>query len=47
MNTYSEFLRKVNRGADARKAKKRAKAILDSSSKENLLGHTIDARAFR
>lgn len=47
MDAYSEFLRRADRGADARNAKKRAKAILDGFSKENALGHTVDARAFR
>src|SRR5260370_36303774 len=47
MNAYADFLRKAGRGADARKARKRADAILQKFSKENLLGHTVDARAFR
>ena len=47
MNSYSEFLRKLGRRADARTAKNRANAILDSFSKINLLGQTVDARAFR
>lgn len=47
MKSYSEFLRKLGRRADATTAKKRADAILDSFSKINLLGQTVDARAFR
>jgi len=47
MNNYSEFLRKAGRRAEARTAKKRAKTILDTFSKENLSGHNVDATAFR
>src|SRR5260221_1838259 len=47
MRNYAEFLRTVHRSADARAAKRRSKAILESFSKDNLLGHTVDATAFR
>jgi tetratricopeptide (TPR) repeat protein len=44
---YSEFLRKTGRRAEAKRTHQRSNAILDRFSKENLLGHTIDAKAFR
>ena len=47
MDSYAEFLRRAGRGKDARTAQKRADAILHSFGKENLIGLTVDARAFR
>ena len=44
---YSEFLRKTGRRAEAKRTRQRSNAILDRFSKANLLGHTIDAKAFR
>ena len=47
MSNYAEFLRKVGHRAEAKTASKKAKAILNSFGRENLVGLTVDATAFR
>ena len=47
MMNYAEFLRTVGRRRDAKLARNRAKAILASFGRENLVGLTVDATAFR
>ncbi len=47
MSNYAEFLRTAGRHAEAKTASKRAKAILNSFSRENSIGLTVDATAFR
>lgn len=47
MSNYAEFLRTAGRHAEAKTASKKAKAILNSFIRENSIGLTVDATAFR
>jgi tetratricopeptide (TPR) repeat protein len=47
LNNYSECLSRLHRKADAKKAGKRAKAILERFRSENFVGYTVDAKTFR
>jgi hypothetical protein len=47
MDSYAAFLRRTGRRAEAKTAAKRAKAILEGFSRDNLIGFTVDAAAFR
>ena len=47
MSNYAEFLRTTGRHAEAKTASKRAKAIMNSFGRENSIGLTVDATAFR
>jgi hypothetical protein len=46
-SNYAEFLRTAGRHSEAKTASKRAKAMLNSFDRDNSIGLTVDASAFR
>src|SRR5262249_34510199 len=47
LDNYAEVLRRMGRSAEAKATSKRGKAILQRFDKQNMIGLTVDAAAFR